>query len=155
MKLYLAYGSNLNKAQMAYRCPDAEPIGTSNLHGWHLVFRRGVLTIEPKKGSFVPIGIWKISDMDERSLDRYEGYPRLYYKKNFVFLNNLDHGTDQFGEWSKDEWYDLMAYIMTDGHPIQSPGKGYMETCLQGYRDFGLNPAPLVLAYRESKGGYA
>ena len=31
MKLYLAYGSNLNKEQMAYRCPDAVPVGISRI----------------------------------------------------------------------------------------------------------------------------
>lgn len=155
MKYYLAYGSNLNKEQMAFRCPDAEPVGTTTLHGWHLVFRRGVLTIEPKKDGTVPVAIWKISTLDERSLDRYEGYPRMYYKQNFVFRNNLAYGTDQDGEWSKDEWYDLMVYIMTDGYEIQRPSNGYLETCLQGYRDFGLDPAPLMQAYREAKGGDA
>ena len=30
-KYYLAYGSNLNLSQMAYRCPNAKPIGTINL----------------------------------------------------------------------------------------------------------------------------
>jgi len=32
--LYLAYGSNMNQAQMAFRCPTAEVVGTSELKGY-------------------------------------------------------------------------------------------------------------------------
>ena len=73
MKYYLAYGSNLNVEQMKFRCPDAVPAGTCLLNNWELVFRRGVLTIEPKPGSFVPVGIWKISAAAERVQGRKEG----------------------------------------------------------------------------------
>ena len=43
MKLYLAYGSNLNKQQMRLRCPDAVPVTTAAVQDYQLVFRRGVL----------------------------------------------------------------------------------------------------------------
>ena len=59
MKYYLAYGSNLNKEQMAYRCPGAIPVGTMMLEGYELLFRApGVLTIEENAEGKVPIGIW-------------------------------------------------------------------------------------------------
>ena len=32
-RLYLAYGSNLNLAQMQYRCPGAKVAGTAELQG--------------------------------------------------------------------------------------------------------------------------
>ena len=38
-KLYLAYGSNLNKRQMASRCPTARPVGSAMIYGWELCFR--------------------------------------------------------------------------------------------------------------------
>ena len=83
--LYLAYGSNMNQAQMAYRCPTAEVVGTSELKGYELLFRgahRGaVATVEPKEGSAVPVLLWKIRKSDEEALDSYEGYPRLYGKQ--------------------------------------------------------------------------
>ena len=83
MKYYLAYGSNLNMEQMARRCPGAEPIGAALLPNSELVFRRGFLTIEPKQGSSVPVGIWRISDENEKALDRYEGFPKFYRKEYF------------------------------------------------------------------------
>ena len=69
MKYYLAYGSNLNKEQMARRCPDAEPVCGYIMMNYEPVFRRGFLTIEPKEGAEVPCGVWKISDQDEKNLE--------------------------------------------------------------------------------------
>lgn len=77
-KLYAAYGSNLNHAQMAYRCPDATVYGTAELKDHELLFRgsptSAVATVEPKEGGSVPILLWEISKRDEHSLDRYEGW---------------------------------------------------------------------------------
>jgi len=38
-KYYLAYGSNLNLEQMAYRCPTAKPVGVTTLKNYQLLFR--------------------------------------------------------------------------------------------------------------------
>ena len=77
--MYAAYGSNLNFAQMEHRCPDATVYGAAELKDHELLFRgsptSAVATIEPKEGSSVPILLWEISAKDERSLDRYEGFP--------------------------------------------------------------------------------
>ena len=54
MKYYVAYGSNLNREQMAHRCPDAKLVGTGMLSNYEMVFRgnksNAVATVEPKKG---------------------------------------------------------------------------------------------------------
>ena len=75
--LYFAYGSNLNQEQMSGRCPDAKPLGKFTLENWRLVFR-GVADIEPHEGSLLMCGLWDITSRDEKNLDRYEGFPRLY-----------------------------------------------------------------------------
>lgn len=84
-RLYIAYGSNLNLPQMAFRCPTAEVVGASEVKGYELLFRGGsrgvVATIEPLEGSSVPVLLWKIRPQDELSLDRYEGYPNFYRKE--------------------------------------------------------------------------
>lgn len=138
MKYYLAYGSNLNKGQMKYRCPDAVPVDTALLLNYHLVFRRGYLTIEPELGATVPVAIWKISDEDEKRLDRYEGFPRFYFKRTFQI--ETDSGQKE-----------CMAYIMVDGHPIQAPEDSYFYTVRRGYTDFGFYKKPLDLAYVEAR----
>jgi len=150
VKYYLAYGSNLNKNQMAFRCPDAVPVGVSRIPNYQLAFRRGFLTIEPKKGSSVPVGVWAISDEDEKHLDRYEGCPRFYRKESMLLNIRKSQGDD-----TEDNYQDALVYIMNDGFRIEEPSLAYMRTCSQGYKDFGLNAAPLMRAYRKVKGGDA
>ena len=80
--LYFAYGSNINLDQMRYRCPDATVYGQAVLDNYDLRFRgSGVATVEPKEGACVYGLLWELTDKCEASLDRYEGYPRLYTKQ--------------------------------------------------------------------------
>ena len=51
MRLYAAYGSNLNKIQMRKRCPRSTPICSMYLQDWRLVFK-GVADLEKKKGLY-------------------------------------------------------------------------------------------------------
>ena len=85
-RLYIAYGSNLNVMQMKTRCPNAKILGTAKLKGWELLFKGSksgsYLTIEKKENGIVPVVIWEVSESDEKALDRYEGYPTFYYKKD-------------------------------------------------------------------------
>ena len=84
-RYYIAYGSNLNIYQMRFRCPNARIIGTAVIPNYELLFKGSktgsYLTIEPKKGSSVPVAVWETTAEDELALDRYEGYPTFYYKK--------------------------------------------------------------------------
>lgn len=129
-KYYIAYGSNLNMFQMSKRCPNAKLVGTGMINGYELVFRGGrysaVATVEPKTGAKVPVGIWEISDRDERSLDVYEGYPRLYTKKSMIISHdNVRH--------------DAMLYVMNDGYDYGMPNDTYYQTILEGYKDCHLD----------------
>ncbi len=84
-RYYLAYGSNLNIRQMRMRCPSARIIGTAEIPDYELLFKGSqtgaYLTIEPKVGASVPVAVWSVTDEDEAALDRYEGFPTFYYKK--------------------------------------------------------------------------
>ena len=144
MKYYLAYGSNLNKEQMAHRCPDAKPVGSWNMIGFQLVFRRGFLTIEQKDGETVPCGVWEISDQDEKNLDRYEGFPRFYRKEHY--LVEVPDPEELTGKL-----VTALAYVMNDGFPTEMPTDHYFYTVMHGYRDFGLDTRPLIEAYERVK----
>ena len=129
-KKYIAYGSNLNLGQMARRCPTARVIGKVEIKDHELLFRGGslsaVATVEPKAGSNVPVLIWEIEPEDERNLDIYEGYPRLYGKVD------LEVQTEDGSE-------SIMAYTMNEGHEIGKPSMRYLETITTGYLEAGFD----------------
>lgn len=146
-KFYLAYGSNLNVEQMSYRCPNAKPIGYANIPDYELLFKGSktgsYLTIEKRKGSSVPVGVWEVDAIDEEALDRYEGYPSFYYKKDIdVCLNTFSGG--------KTRDVKAFVYIMHEERHIGIPTKTYLATCLTGYDDFGFEPEILMNAYKKS-----
>lgn len=130
-KLYIAYGSNLNIKQMAYRCPTAKLYSTGFIENWTLQFRSmresAYATILPDAGSNVPIAIWEIDRMSEQALDIYEGYPRLYYKQDIKV-------TTAYGKIVTG-----MVYIMNEKAVPGIPSQRYINTIAQGYYDNNLD----------------
>ena len=133
--IYLAYGSNLHIGQMQRRCPTAEVLGTSTLHGYRLVFN-GVATIAPDPDRSVPVLLWDIKPADEPPLDRYEGDPRLYRRETVqVELNG--------------KTVDAMVYIM-NSKGIEPPSPGYYGIIREGYEMNGLDKTFLEQARIEA-----
>ena len=62
---YIAYGSNMVKAQMAVRCSDAKFIGLGMLPNHRLEFYTHA-TVEPDDTCAVgaPVAVWEISEAD-------------------------------------------------------------------------------------------
>ena len=146
-KYYLAYGSNLNIEQMTYRCPSARPIGTASLDNYCLVFKGSktgsYLTIEPKQGSYVPLAVWEVERDDEHSLDRYEGYPTFYYKRE------LSLEVKEFEGIAKK--ITAFIYIMNEYRKYSLPHNTYLQTCLDGYIDFGFDSKIIDKALQETE----
>ena len=138
-RYYLAYGSNLNLTQMRWRCPDARVLGTAEIADYRLLFKGSktgsYLTIEKKKGGKVPVGIWQVSEQHEKALDRYEGFPVFYYKKEIP----ITEGRKAF------------VYIMHEDRPFAIPSKFYVDVCRIGYQDFGFDETYLFKALKKSK----
>jgi len=128
--IYLAYGSNLNLEQMANRCPTAKAVGTTMLKDYRLLFRGGhggaVATVEPHKGSSVPVLVWEITPADEASLDRYEGFPFLYRKETVKV---------KLGK----KYVKAMVYIMNEGRPFGIPSCYYYSVIRDGYVAAGFD----------------
>ncbi len=128
---YLAYGSNLNLSQMSYRCPNARPVGSITLKDYRLVYKGEVddyayLTLEPFAGFSVPLGLFEVSLDDIHSLDKYEGYPEFYSK--YYIPVKIGRKT-----------VEALVYIMNNNFDYHLPGIEYMQTCLNGYNDFGFD----------------
>ncbi len=135
--LYFAYGSNINLDQMAYRCPDAQVMGPVTLKDYELLFRRGgFATIAPKEGAAVPGLLWSITPVCERSLDRYEGYPRFYDKRMVTVRDGEGRSLS------------VMAYIMDERfREPMLPSTTYYNGILEGYQQNGLPVAELKRAW--------
>ena len=147
-RYYLAYGSNLNVRQMKTRCPKATILGTAKLKGWELLFKGSktgsYLTIEENENGSVPVVIWEVTPSDEKALDRYEGYPAFYYKKDI----KLQYKGIRTG---KRRTINAFAYIMHEDRPIGIPTKSYVRTCIEGYHNFGFDIDVLKNAYERSR----
>ena len=149
-RYYLAYGSNLNIDQMAWRCPDAVPLGTAEIPDYRLLFRGSktgsYLTIEPKEGAKVPVAVWEVSTADEAKLDRYEGYPNFYYKTEMeITYKGLRSG--------RKRKRTAFVYIMHEDRPLGEPSLYYVRTCAEGYRSFGFKLGHLRKALEKSVKG--
>ena len=123
---YIAYGSNMSVEQMAYRCPDAKLLGTGYIHRARLEFYLHA-TVEYTRlnADHVPVAVWEINEEDEQMLDRYEGVPNYYIKREWTV--HMADGTKQSG----------MIYLMKRIRP-QPPTKGYYDGIRSAYRDLGL-----------------
>lgn len=140
-RLYVAYGSNLNKRQMSERCPGAKFVGAGVIHDYELQFKglysSAFATIAPKQGASVLVGVWEIQDTDERSLDIYEGYPRHYFKETVVV--ELEETT-----------VNAMVYVMNLNAKFGIPSVHYFGVIKDGYRDCGLDESVLNQALLKS-----
>ncbi len=135
-QLYIAYGSNINLEQMAYRCPHSKVLGTAEIKDYELEFR-GVATIVPSKGESVPVLIWELDNRDLPTLNKYEGYPSFYRQEKMAF--EMDGKT-----------YEGMAYLMNRG-TFSPPSQQYYNTILQGYRENVLDEKYLQTALENSQ----
>lgn len=140
-RFYIAYGSNLNREQMAMRCPAAEIVKATYLTNYRLMFRgRGtaVATVEKHAGGMVPILIWRLKPSDEQALDIYEGYPHLYRKEMLWVTVNGRRA-------------QAMIYIMNEAHhPYGTPSRSYFDTIKQGYKESGFDDKILRRAVLDS-----
>lgn len=147
-RYYIAYGSNLNIPQMRMRCPGARIIGTSVIENYQLLFKGSktgsYLTIEPKDGAEVPVAVWEVTETDEKALDRYEGYPNFYYKKEMTLdIKGI--------KTKKVRRRETFVYIMHEERELGIPNWYYVNTCLDGYRAFGFDENYLFDAIRISR----
>lgn len=125
MKLYFAYGSNLNKEQMSHRCPKAEALGRYTLKDARLVFR-GVADVIPEEGAKCLGGLWAITSECEAALDAYEGVRGGLYRKEYFPLARPIRGESH-----------VLIYVM-NSTGIMPPSEYYLHVIREGYRDFGL-----------------
>ena len=134
--LYFAYGSNLHHFQMKRRCKDSIFLKKINLKHFRLTFRSKyrAADIEPKKNSIVPGGLFEISKSDEKKLDIYEDFPKLYKKFYFFYYKKK-----------------IMTYIMVKKTSFRFPTERYLNVIKEGYKNCDLDTYYLKKSLNEKK----
>lgn len=118
-------------SSMLGRCPNATPLQKFTLRGWRLDFGHHA-TIVRDPDAVCDGALWEITDMCERSLDMFEGYP-TYYEKLHLEQDGLQ----------------FMVYEMNDLDTSAYPSASYIDCLREGYNDWQLNQSLLnkALAY--------
>jgi gamma-glutamylcyclotransferase (GGCT)/AIG2-like uncharacterized protein YtfP len=97
VELYAAYGSNMDPAQMALRCPHSPQRGTGWLEGWRLTFggadigwegAMAAVVEDPDQRVFVVL--YEVTEQDARALDSWDGATLGYYSKIKVRVETMD-----------------------------------------------------------------
>ena len=127
--LYFAYGANLNLDGMSYRCPGFKPIAPAVCPNYRLAFK-SVADIEVCYGENVYGALYLLNEKHMKSLDRFEGYPNLYIKKQLLIkvLDGLE----------PENFTLATVYVMRDRDIYAKPSPGYLNTILTGCRQWEL-----------------
>ncbi|MDB5512730.1 MAG: hypothetical protein JWR08_2213 [Enterovirga sp.] len=145
MPLYFAYGSNMDRAQMALRCPASTARGPARLARHRLVImREGYASVVRDPRREVHGILWDLALADMPSLDRYEGVAGgLYVKAQLPVL--AEAGPRR-----------ALVYLGRDAGP-GLPRPGYLDAVLAAARAAGLPPSYLreieALAPRGARSG--
>jgi gamma-glutamylcyclotransferase len=130
---YFAYASNLSRAQMRQRCPDAKPKFSAVLPNYKLIFsgwsrkwHSGTATIQPFRGAKVGGAVYEISAKDLQKLDRFEDYPNTYTHTNVTVFNDDDVAIK------------AVTYIKTRQAEETKPAPEYVAIIRRGYKDWEL-----------------
>ncbi len=130
---YFAYGSNMDHHQMMVeRCPGAKFIGPAILDEYCIFFDGfsaswggAVANIDKADEDEVWGGVFEITEDHLTDLDRYEGYPR-YYSRRQVAVKMEDHSM-------------LQAWVYyREPHPTGRPSGKYIHAVIKGARECRL-----------------
>jgi len=145
--LTVAYGSNVDPAQMAARCPGAQVRGEVELRGFLPSFGGpsrlrggGVATLVQGEGSVRAV-VWEVPSLDE--LDRLEGHPTFYERQL----------------WPQGHIYLLRSEVT----PL-APSPAYLDQVVRAHRGRGWDtsaweeaarglPAALIFVYGSLRRG--
>jgi hypothetical protein len=146
MPLYFAFGSNMDAAQMARRCPGAEPLGLGTLAGHRLVFRGpsrkrggGVLSVDLSPVDAVEGILYSVTVDHLEALDRYEGAPQWYVRAERVV------------EASTGGPQEAVIYRLPEHVTELPPTAAYLAQVAEAFATHGLDPGPLHEATDRAK----
>ena len=131
--LHFAYGSNMSRALMHRRCPQAKAIGTASISGWRFVITPdGFGSIAPSAGGVVHGVLWRLTPRDLAAINAYESLDSGLYARRILPVRQ---GSRQV---------PALLYIARrrgEGRPRP----GYMTVVLEAARDWKMPERQLRL----------
>ncbi len=132
MRLYFAYGSNMDRAHMAKLCKGAEPLGAATAENHiYYVAACGYASISPRRNSRVHGVLWKIGARDVLKLDEYEAVGEGLYRSAAIPVK-------QNGKLLR-----AMIYYATEAIPGR-PKPGYQEGVIAAARSWDFPESYLL-----------
>jgi hypothetical protein len=126
--LHFAYGSNMDRLMMGWRCPGAQFVGKAVLHGHRfIIMQHGLGTIVPARGGVVHGVLWRLTPRNLAALHAYENIAAgLYRTATMVVMADRRR-------------VPALVYIASN-RVLGKPKSGYMEVVTSAARDIGLPP---------------
>ncbi|MEM4605942.1 MAG: gamma-glutamylcyclotransferase family protein [Candidatus Pacearchaeota archaeon] len=131
---YFAYGSNMNQEQMIKRCKgkNFKFIGRAYLKGYRFVYdgqseyRGGAVANIVKSENDIVWGVlYEINKNCLKNLDKYEGYPYVYNRKEVEVIT--------------DDGYKFLAWVyLREPKPLGKPSDKYRKVVLEGAKACNL-----------------
>ena len=132
MPFCFAYGTNMDRAGMAARCPAARVFGPARLARHRLaIMREGYLTVVPDPRRSVHGLLWDVPLAAMRALDRYEEVGRGLYTKRQAMVVTASGAAKR-----------ALVYLGADRGP-GTPRPGYLELVLRVAASGGLPAAAI------------
>lgn len=131
MPLHFAYGSNMDAAAMARRCPRSRLLGRARLARWRFVILpSGFASVVPDPRAAVHGALWDIPPSDVAALDRYEQVGQGLYAKKIIPVLREPFGASPAlvyigaappGAASASAWPGYLADIIAAAQALELP----------------------------------
>jgi gamma-glutamylcyclotransferase (GGCT)/AIG2-like uncharacterized protein YtfP len=158
--LYFAYGSNLDKDQMARRCQSAAFLNVASLKGYRLAFTRhsnswdcAVASVLEDENSEVWGVIYEISEEDCKKLDEFEDYqPDRIETKNSYNREIIE----VFEKGDPNKPRKAAIYIAVKQKHPGSPSSGYLRLIRDAalFLDFPYSYIQMLWHLKSGASGY-
>jgi len=135
MRLYFAYGSNMDRAHMAKLCRGAEALGVATAENQlYFIAAAGYASMTPRRNARVFGVLWKISAQHIAKLDAYENVGSGLYASSAIPVRH------------NGKLLRAMIYYALEANPGY-PKPGYQENVVAAARAWQFPPE--YLAYLE------
>jgi hypothetical protein len=143
LMLHFAYGSNMSRALMQARCPDARALGTAALSGWRFVIGPdGYASVSKQPGRRVYGVLWRLSARDLAAVNAYESIQSGLYLLRTLPVQDGKRSTPA-----------LVYVARRQGQGIPRPG--YLDAVIEAALDWSLPPAYVRSIARWSRSGFS